>query len=162
MRGSLTKAGMALLVSACSACSGPSLDVGKMLQVADVTTGWYDAGIVEGKNKLVPSVVFRLKNVGAGFKGSVQINAVFRRVGETEEWSSALIRGVDANGLTSGATTAPIVLRSNLGYTGTQPRSELLQNKLFVDAKVQLFAKHGSVQWSKLGEYRVERQLLTH
>lgn len=160
-RGGLGVA-LATLAIGLSACSGPTVDVSKTCRVTDITTGWYDAGIVEGKNKLVPSVAFRLKNVGGGFSGSVQINAIFRRIGDSEEWGSALFRGVDSNGLASGAVSPPIVLRSNLGYTGTDPRSQLLQNKLFVDAKVQLFAKHGSAQWVKLGEYQVDRQLLTH
>jgi hypothetical protein len=53
------------------------------------------------------------------------------------------------------------VLRSDLGYTGTESRADLLKNRLFVDARVQLFAKHGSAQWARLGEYRIERRLLT-
>ena len=159
----LIGAALAVWVAGLPACGGKPVDIGKALRVTDVTTGWFDAGIVEGnKNKLVPSVAFRLKNAGEPFSGSVQINAVFRRLGETEEWGSALIRAVDSNGLSAGAVTSPIVLRASLGYTGTQRRNELLQNKLFVDAKVQLFAKHGALQWAKLGEYRVDRQLLTH
>lgn len=156
---------MTLAVAICSAgasCGGTPVDVSKVLRITDVTTGWFDAGVVEGyKNKLVPSVAFRLKNIGESFSGSVQINAIFRRVGDSEEWGSALFRGVGSDGLTGGAVSPPIVLRSNLGYTGTDPRSQLLQNKLFVDAKVQVFAKHGSAQWVKLGEYPVDRQLLT-
>jgi hypothetical protein len=143
------------------ACSGPSVDVTKVIQITDVSTGWYDAGIVEGnKNKLVPTITLRLKNTGPDLKGSVQINAVFRRIGEDEEWGSALIRAIDPNGLPAGASTNPIPLRSNLGYTGTEPRAQLLQNKLFVDARVKVFAKHGSTQWASLGEYKIDRQLL--
>ena len=57
--------------------------------------------------------------------------------------------------------TEPIVLRSNLGYTGTEPRAQMLKNSQFVDAQVQVFAKHGGNQWTKLGEWRIERDLLT-
>ena len=45
-----------LLVAGCSR----SVDVKQALEVADATSGWYDAGIVNGKNKIVPSVTFRL------------------------------------------------------------------------------------------------------
>lgn len=127
-----------------------------------MTTGWYDAGIVEGnKNKLVPTITVRLKNAGSeDIGGSLQLNAVFRRVGEAEEWGSTLRRAVGSEGLGAGAETPPIVLRSDLGYTGTEPRSELMKNRLFVDARVQLFAKTGSAQWARIGEYRIERRLL--
>lgn len=147
----------ALATTSCAS----SADVGTALQVVDVTTGWFDAGIVEGgKNKLVPSVSFRLMNVSGDAIAGVQLNAVFRRVNEGEEWGSAFVR-VFKEPLASKQTSEPIVLRSPLGYTGTQPRAEMLQNKEFVDATVQIFGKHGSAQWVKIGEYRVRRQLLT-
>jgi len=37
----------------------------------------------------------------------------------------------------------------------------MLHNHLFVDAKVDLFAKYGSAQWTKIGDFTVERRLLT-
>ena len=37
----------------------------------------------------------------------------------------------------------------------------MLQNKEFIDAKVDIFAKHGSGYWVKLGEFKIDRQLLT-
>ena len=47
------------------------------------------------------------------------------------------------------------------GYTGSdQSRQEMLQNTHFVDAKVDLFAKYGSTQWTRLGTYPIARQLL--
>ena len=37
----------------------------------------------------------------------------------------------------------------------------MLQNSHFVDAKMELFAKYGSIQWVRIGTYPIERQLLT-
>jgi hypothetical protein len=124
-------------------------------------TGYFDAGIVDGKNKLVPSVSFQVKNVGQHTISGVQLNAVFRVIGEQAELGSAFIRGIDARGLPAAATTEAFVLRSSLGYTGEQPRTQLLQHKEFKDVTVEIFAKHGSKQWVKLAESKVERQLLT-
>ena len=61
----------------------------------------------------------------------------------------------------SRATSRAIVLRSNLGYTGTEPRHVMLKHREFVDAKVELFAKQGRRTWVKIGEYPIARQLLT-
>jgi len=36
----------------------------------------------------------------------------------------------------------------------------MLANSQFVDARVELFARYGSTQWARLGQYRVSRQLL--
>ena len=158
----LTAVGLAACVVSAS-CGGSPVDLATTLQVTDVTTGWYDAGLVEGnKNKLVPSISFRLKNAGESIEGSVQLNAVFRRIGEGEEWGSAFVRAIGPDGLGRGAATEPIVLRSTLGYTGTEPRNEMFQNRLFVDAQVKLFAKYGSSQWVPLGDYPIQRELITH
>jgi hypothetical protein len=68
-----------------------------------------------------------------------------------------------SEGLAPGAETKPLTVKSNLGYTGSdQTRQEMLQNKAFVDATVQVFAKYGSVQWVKKGEYPIERRLLAN
>lgn len=139
-----------------------SRDVQKDLQLVDVHTGWYDAGIVEGKNKLVPSISLKVKNRSGEDIANVQMNAIFRRVGEQEAWGEHFVRAVDSNGLKAGATGGEIVLRSNLGYTGEQSRAEMLQNSQFVDARVEIFGKHGSNNWAKMGEFPVDRKLLTN
>jgi hypothetical protein len=158
MRRRLALPLLAVLVAA--GCQ--SREVEKDLQITDVRTGWYDAGIMEdGKNKLVPSATFRLKNVSPEDISSVQLNAVFRRVGEQESWGEHFINAIDRTGLAAGNTGNALVLRSPLGYTGTQPRLQMLQNKEFVDAKVEIYGKHGSRTWVKMGEYQIDRQLLT-
>jgi hypothetical protein len=147
------------LVAGCA----PDVQVERALQITDVHTGWYDAGIMEdGKNKLVPSLSIRLKNVSQEEVAGVQINAVFRRVGETVAWGEHFVQAINReNGLPPGRDTNAIVLRSQLGYTGTQPRLTMLQNREFVDAKVDIFGRSGSRNWVKLGEFQIERQLLT-
>ena len=150
-----------LVVAVLAAGCAPR-EVEKDLQITDVRTGWYDAGVVEdGKNKLVPSVTLKLRNVSPEDISSVQLNAVFRRVGEQESWGEHFINAIDRTGLSAGATGNSLVLRSPLGYTGTQPRIQMLQNREFVDAKVEIYGKHGSRAWVKMGEYQVDRQLLT-
>ncbi len=146
----------ALTLAACV-----SRDVQKDLKIVEVKTGWYDAGLIEGgKNKLVPSVSLKIENISAEDIASVEMNAIFRRVGETEVWGEHFIRAIGSNGLPAGQTGPPIVLRSTLGYTGTEPRSQMLENGQFVDARVVIFGRHGSRSWAKMGEYDVQRQLL--
>jgi hypothetical protein len=156
--------GAALAVTTCvllaSGC-GDAVNVREALQVTDVITGYYDVGIVDGKNKLVPSISFQVRNNGDRSVASVQLNAVFRVIGDQEELGSAFVRGIDASGLAPGATTQSFVLRSSLGYTGEQPRAQMMQHKEFRDVQVEVFAKHGSEQWVKLAQHKIERQLLT-
>src|SRR5437899_4850746 len=104
------------LLSASAAC-GPTVDLAKGLQVAVVSTGWFDAGIVNGQNKLVPTVSFTLKNVSDQKLVTLQINALFRRAGENDEWGSAFLTAVGSDGLAPGASTPPLTAKSQLGYT---------------------------------------------
>ena len=149
----------AVISAACS--SRAAQDITKVLSVSESRTGWYDAGVENGLNKLVPTVVLTLKNDGPESINNLQVNAVIRRVGETEEWGGAYLKVVGADGLPPGASTKPIALRSNLGYTGIEPRVQMLKNKQFVDARVQVFVKQGGNQWVKLGEWPIARELLT-
>ena len=149
-------------VALCVAGCGRNFDVEKAIKITDVHTGWYDAGIQDGKNKLVPSITLKLQNVSNEPVESVQVNAIFRQVGDTQAWGEHFVTAIDRDGLPAGQTTpGMLVLRSNLGYTGTESRLQMLQNKQFVDAKVEIFGKHGSRTWQKLGEYQIDRQLLT-
>jgi len=135
-------------------------EVEKDLKLVDVSTGWYDVGVVNGQNKIVPSITLQLENVSKEDISRVQINAIFRRVGEEQAWGEHFVRAIGADGLAPGKTGPKLVFRSTLGYTGSQSRQQMLQNREFVDAKVDVFGKHGSRTWVKMGEFPVDRQLV--
>jgi hypothetical protein len=148
--------GLVLVLAGCR-----SREVEKDLTLTDIHTGGYDAGIVDGQNKLVPSITLRLQNVSSEPIARVQLNAVFRRVGEQQEWDAHFVRGIGPDGLAPGAKGGELVLRSERGYLGPQSRLQMLQNNEFVDARVEIFGKHGSRHWVKIGDYTIDRQLLT-
>jgi hypothetical protein len=149
------------LVSGLSLACGPAEpDAKQALELTEVVTGWLDRGIVHGQNKLVPTISFRVRNRADRPISSVQINAVFRIVKDTEELGAKLVRGI-GRPLDPGGSVGPFVLSSELGYTSEASRVQMLQNANFRDAKVEVFAKHGSRQWVKLADLTVQRQLLT-
>lgn len=143
-----------------SASCGPSVDLKQALQISDVSTGWYDIGVVEQKNKIVPGASFRMKNVGQETLVSLQVNALFKRVGDSDEWASDFLNVTGSGGLAPGVQTDVLTVRSRLGYTGEEPRAQMLQNSHFVDARVEIFAKYGSAQWVKIDDQSVERRLI--
>lgn len=156
MRRLLPVLAVVLFASGCSKVR--PVDV---LEPLEVTTGWYDAGILEdGKNKVVPQVQLKLRNKSGEPIDGVQINAIFRRVTEQEMWGEHYGWAVRKDALGPGQATDTIVLRSSLGYTGEQPRMQILQHSGFIDAKVELYLKKGSQVWAKLGEFPIERQLI--
>jgi len=145
-----------------AACGGATVDVGKVVKATNLTTGWFDAGIVDGKkNKLVPSASFTVTNTGTVALRGLQVFSVFRFVGESEELGSSLVvlRGKDAVG--PSATSTPITVRANWGLTGEQPRVQMLMSRYFKDARVQIFVKYGSAPFVKISEAPIKRQLLT-
>ena len=128
---------------------------------SDPITGWLDVGLDDdGRNKLVPTISFRLANVSSEQMRTLQLNSVFRRcvvsdespririppppgyicAGEAQEWGNAYIRVVGQEGLEPGASTRQFTLQSDLGYTGEQPR-QMLQHRQFVDSKAELFVE---------------------
>jgi len=153
-------AAAAVLAAASIGC-GPTVDLKSALAVHVVSTGWFDAGVSEGKNKLVPSVSFTVKNQSDQTLPMLQVNAIFRRANEKDEWGSGLVTAAGSQGLAPGGETSTLTIKSQLGYTGTDPRQDMLHNSQFVDAKVELFGKYGSAQWTRLGEYPITRQLIT-
>jgi hypothetical protein len=153
-----------VLLAALVATSCSNVDLKTSSRLDPTITGWFDAGVTsDGKNKLVPSITFTLTNTGQAAWGPVEVNCVFKRKGDPEEWSTVLLLGskTGLNDLAPGATSTPIVVHAPTGYTGIEARSDILQNRLFVDAKVEIFGKPGGARWVKLGEYPITRQLLT-
>lgn len=150
-----------VLALAASACGGPAVDLKTALQVQEVSTGWLDQGVIDGQNKIVPSVTFKFKNVSSQPISTLQGNIIFRRVGENDELGNGFVRVTGTEGLASGATSQALNVSSQHGYTSTESRQQMLQNTLFVDAHVQVFAKYSSTQWTLIGEYPIERRVIT-
>ena len=152
---------LAVLPAAFASCAAP-VDLKSVLEVAETSGGWYDAGIVAGRNKIVPSVTFRLKKKSPVDLERVAINALFRAVDgkESELDNDVFVQRVDFQ----GDQTAPITLRAENGYTADPPqsRADMLKNSQFRDMRVQILVKQGSSQWTDLGWIEMKRQLITH
>jgi hypothetical protein len=158
MRTPATLLIVALLASAAASCAKP-IDLKQAVQITDVSTGWFDAGIQDGKNKLVPSITFRMHRNGGVDLSSLSLNVVFKVQGEQDHWDDVFVQRVDFN----GDATAPITVRSKFGYTGDPPqsRADMLKNSHFQDMEAQIFAKQSSAQWVELHTEKLVRQLLT-
>src|SRR3954464_1416930 len=101
--------GLLLLLVFVSASCGPKVDLTKGLKINIVSSGWFDAGIVNGnQNKLVPQVVFTLTNTANQSLPVLQINASFHRGTENEEWGNAFVMATAGEALAAGATTPPL------------------------------------------------------
>jgi hypothetical protein len=150
-----------LLLTTSVSCA-PDVDLKKGLQILDVSTGWFDAGLVNGQNKLVPAITFKLKNVSDQKLSVIQVNVLFKQVNNPAEWGSGLLSVVGSKGLAPGATTETLMVKSDHGYTGEDARQDMLKNSQFVDARIEFSAKYGSVQWTRLADFPVTRTLIAN
>lgn len=149
-----------LFLGVLSAGCGPEVDLAKRLEVKNVSTAWWDEGVIGGQNKLVPMITFELANNADQDLNQLQINVLFRRVTEPEiDWGSGFLTNPVPGGFAPGATSKAFTVKSNLGYKGTDPRDVMMKSSYWVDAKVDLYAKYSSVQWKKIGEFPVTREL---
>jgi hypothetical protein len=151
---------LGLLASALSASAcGKPVDLKQATQITDVSSGWFDAGIVDGKNKLIPTITFRISKTSGVDLSSLSLNVVFRVAGEQDHSDDVFVQRVDF----SGDTTAKITVRSQFGYTGDPPqsRADMLKNSQFRDMEAQIFAKQSSSQWVELHGVKIARLLIT-
>jgi len=153
--GRLSALTLALLFTL--SCSTP-VDLKQALQVTDVSAGWFDAGVVEKQNKLVPSVTFRLRDT-SGKLSRVSLNVMFRFVDTGIDNDEIFKQRID---FTNGQTQL-LTIRSEAGFTGTPPqsRTEMLKNSRFRDLDAVIFVRQVSAQWLELHRIRIERQLIT-
>ena len=167
MRTLAPGAALALLLGL-AGCS-PPVDLKQALQVTDVTSGYFDAGVVGGKNRLVPSVSFKLKKSVEASLRPLSLNVAFKQLppagtavppgSPTEsDWDEVFLQNVafEAN------QTATLTFKAKNGYTGDPPqtRADMLKNKYFQDVRVHVFAKHSASQWVEIATLDLPRQLL--
>ena len=156
----------ALLLGGLLACAlvgascGPPIDL-KALEVTEAFTGYYDNGIKDGWNHLIPSISFRLKNNGAVPITDVWLGVSYWVDGDDGEKDSRQVLGIGHDALAPGASTNPILVRPDHGYRLQGPRSTLFDNSNFKDMSVRLFGKR-SGKILRLGEFKIERRVLPH
>lgn len=147
-----------ILLAGASSC-GPGVDLAKALTVTDVFTGYYDAGVVDGLNKLVPNITFRLRNAAADPISAVQLTVAFWQIGDDGEKESQLVRGIGDAGLEPGASTDPINVRGAVGYTYAGARADMFTNSQFRGFVAKVFAKQGG-RIVPLGEFKIDPRII--
>ncbi len=166
----IVRAALILAIVGMAPGCGKPVDLKQTLQLTDISGGYRDAGIVDGRNKIVPTISFRLKKSTDNSLSPLSLNLAFKKLpapGTTpapgspaeDEWDDAFQQNVPFNGNDTGLLTYKI----NAGYTGDPPqsRADILKNSHFQDVRVHIFAKHSSSQWTEIGQYTLPRQLIT-
>ncbi|NQW04544.1 MAG: hypothetical protein HQ485_11010 [Acidobacteria bacterium] len=155
----LFSARVAALLAIVVAAGCQSIDLKTAVEVAEVSSGYYDNGLKDGLNHLVPSLTFSLRNTSGQDLSSIDVVVMYWAEGDDAEQDEAIIKAIGGSGLAPGALSEPVVSRSKIGYTLAQPRAELFAHGGFRDWTAKLFVKRGG-KIASVGEYKIERRLL--
>jgi hypothetical protein len=149
-------------------CSKP-VDLKQALQVTDLTGGYHDAGVVGGKNKIVPTISFRLKKGSSDDLRPLSLSVSFKQLPPSgtavppgspaeNDWDEKFVQSVPFD----NDVTAPLTFKAETGYTADPPqtRADMLKNRYFQDVRVHVFAKHSASQWVEIATFDVPRQLV--
>ena len=154
---------LALLLPLVAACGGANVDPAAVFEVADVTTGYVQTDPTDGRNRIVPSVAFRLKTrPGQPDVESVAINVGYRKAnvaGDEAVFDDKYLQRVV---IRDDGMSDPLVVNADTGFTGDAPQTpaEMLQNAHFQDLVVNILVKHGSGAWAQMHSAPVERRIL--
>jgi hypothetical protein len=144
-----------------AAACGPGVDLTKALEVTDLLTGYYDSGIKDGKNYLVPSISFRLHNKGTKPIGPVQLSVAFWRKSTDTDWDSVMVQAISARGLAVDETTDSILVRAGVGYTFAGARVDIFSNSMFLDVTAKMFASQAG-DIVPIGQFPLDRSIIPH
>lgn len=154
----LIRALFLLAVGTSAACE--NLDLKTAVQLTDVSSGFYDAGITpDGLNKLVPSLTFNVRNAADQKLSSIDMVVLFWAAGKDAEMDELVVKVIGGEGLEPGASSPPVVLRASVGYTTGGPRADIFTNREFLDVTAKLFIKRGG-RIVPAGEYKIDRRVL--
>jgi hypothetical protein len=141
-----------------SVSCGPRIDL-TTLEVTDTSSGWYDNGVKDGMNHLVPSLTFRLKNNGEVPATHVQLTISFWMAGDDGEYDGREVVGISGTPVPPGGSTEPILVRAAHGYTLAQPRAELFTHSNFRDVTARILAKRDG-RIVRISEVKIDRRLI--
>jgi hypothetical protein len=161
IRATLAAFVAALALVGSSACT-PGVNLSSALEVTDVLTGYYDAGLKDGWNYLKPSITFKLRNKGTEKIEAVQLSVAFWQDGGEDEWDSHVMQAIRADGLEPNASTNALVARApNVGFRLEGARADFFQHTAFKDVTARLFASQAGTIYP-LGRYKIDRVIIPH
>jgi hypothetical protein len=143
------------------ASCGSSVDLKSSLTIVDTISGYYDNGLKDGWNYLMPSVTFRLANSAPEDIRGLELTVAFWQDGADGEWSDALVQRIGDDVIPARGKSEPITVRGTVGYRLEDVRANLFSNSRFKDVTAKVFARRGGTI-VPIGQIRLEHQIIPH
>lgn len=133
-------------------------EVTKSIEMVWQETVWLESGNVGTDIKVVPSIRFKIKNVGPKPLEYVNFEGVFR-IEETDKELGSGGALAFRDGLLPGEESDEIAIQSNFGYTGSNS-ANIMKNKEWKEVRVALYARTKGSGPAPIGEiYPVKREI---
>lgn len=143
------------------AACGPAVDIQKSLSITDVISGYYDSGLKDGWNYLVPSVTFRIANAAPVSLTGLELTVAFWQDGKDGEWESVLLQRIGNDTIPANGKSDPVTVRPSVGFRLEEARADLFTHSLFVDVTAKIFARRGG-RIFPIGSVRLDHTILPH
>ena len=146
------------LLPACKTMSSEELK--SSIEILDYGSSWVSKYYQPWPPRLilVPQITFRIKNIGQKPLSYFNFNAVFQFKGDPENFGDSFMAAIRGKAIPPGATSEPIVLKSNMGVDGKN-LAGIRDNPAWKPAFVRLFAISKGSQPVLVGVYDVSRDI---
>lgn len=145
-------------LSACKSISSEELKAS--VEIVDVQTKWVEKTYQPWPPKLtlVPTISFRVKNVGDKPLNYLNFNAIFKFKDEQENLGDNFLAAIRKEPVEPGGTSPVITLKSNFGVEGKSLAS-FKDNPQWKPVVCKLFIQSKGSPHILLGEYDVSREI---
>jgi|KBSMisStandDraft_5_1062788.scaffolds.fasta_scaffold323395_2 hypothetical protein len=148
------------LMLAPAAC-GPDIDIQKSLTITDVISGYYDNGLKDGWNHLLPSLTFRIANSASSSVTGLELTVAFWQEGADGEMDSVLVQRIGNDTIPANGASDPVTVRGTVGYRLEEARADLFTHSLFKDVTAKIFARRGGRIYP-IGSVKLDHQIIPH
>ncbi len=151
-----------LMISFCASCV-QSMSPEKLkasLEIVEVTSKWVSKTYQPWPPKLilVPTISFRVKNIGDKPMNYLNFNGIFKFQGEIENMGDNFLAAIRKDPVRPGETSPVITLKSNFGVDGTSLAS-FKDNPQWRPWICRLFVQSKGSPHVLLGEYNISREI---
>ncbi len=153
----LISAAVLAIVSAIKGQVGAE-DIEKGLQIVDVDSEWVDKKSEEpGKITIVPSIRFRVKNVGNKPLAALKFIGIFEFIEDSEEIGDGNLPHLDEP-LQPGEISSLLTITSRYGYSASSKEAFASNAAEWKPVHVRLLARKNAAP-GKLGTYEISRKI---
>lgn len=133
-------------------------EIGRSVQIVGYESKWVDKRIKPDQAIIVPSITFRIKNVGKRALQYVDFQAIFAFAEGGENLSDGFIQTIKEP-LAPGQESGDIFIKSFYGYTASSKEAFIKNSQEWKKVKAKIFAKSKGSEYVLLGTYPIDQAI---